>query len=52
VEGRWGSAKYSDISGGDEMDFDDDIPGLSDIVRSNKVSWRNASFRVNVGFRF
>lgn len=52
VEGRWGSAKYSDISQGGDYGYEDELPGLDDLISSRKVSWRNASFRVNVGFRF
>lgn len=64
-EGRWSQAKYSDISGGDEEDLDDfdyddfdgDIMGgisgaLGSMFNTDKRTWKNASFRINIGLRF
>lgn len=52
VEGRWGTAKYKTIFSGDEEDYDISESGISYKGSDNKIKFTNASFRINIGFRW
>lgn len=47
-EGRWASAKYKDLISEDEESWDE----TGYIGGDTKTKYKNASFRINLGFRF
>ena len=61
VEGRWGKAKYTNLSFDDEGDYgyDDTMDGdlsvgdmLDEAISKKKIKFRNKSFRIYLSFRF
>lgn len=50
-EGRWGSAKYNSIIDEGEIEDSFDSEEIS-YASDQKQSFKNASFRINLGFRF
>lgn len=51
VEGRWGTAKYKSIFSDNEDDYDVSGSGIS-YNGGDKIKFTNASFRINIGFRW
>lgn len=56
-EGRWGQAKYKSFISDNEDDWDtSDIEtggsGMPSYKGGDKETWKNASFRINIGFRW
>ena len=52
-EGRWGKAKYNSIISEDEEDWDyDTVTGEASYNNDKKLSLKNSSFRISLGFRF
>ncbi len=50
-EGRWGKAKYNSIISEDDLDVDTDSGDIS-FNSDTKQTYKNASFRISLGFRF
>ena len=52
-EGRWGKAKYNSIISEDEEDWEyDTVTGEASYNNDTKLSLKNSSFRISLGFRF
>lgn len=52
VEARWGKAKYNSLISDDEDDWDYEDGNATFKGKDKKTEFTNASFRINLGFRW